>query len=238
MRYVQVTLMAEWREIICCCALTSSNSRSRKKIWLPRRTAPKSLASALKEALSADWMRPTPTLSATTAAQIPLLEAAAQQTIYGLSVLLGDAPAALSQELSPVGIVPAAPPAVPLKVPSELLRRRPDIRQAEAQIHSATARIGVAVADLYPKFTISGAAGYRATDFSNLIDWSSRFWSFGRPSAGLFSSPEVCGPTSRRKKRCRSRKSSFIVKPCSAPCRKLKMRWSPPPRNRPIAQRW
>ena len=66
-----------------------------------------------------------------------------------------------------------------MKVPSELLRRRPDIRQAEAQIHSATARIGVAVADLYPKFTISGAAGYRATDFSNLMDWSSRFWSFG-----------------------------------------------------------
>ena len=180
MRYVQVTLMAEvarnyllLRSYQQQLAITQKNLAAQThSAQLTRQRFEGGFVSGLDVA-NAD------ALSATTAAQIPLLEAAAQQTIYGLSVLLGDAPAALAQELSPLGLIPAAPPAVPLKVPSELLRRRPDIRQAEAQIHSATARIGVAVADLYPKFTISGAAGYRATDFSNLMDWSSRFWSFG-----------------------------------------------------------
>jgi multidrug efflux system outer membrane protein len=120
--------------------------------------------------------------TATTAAQIPLLESSARQTIYSLSILIGEAPAALDAELSPVGAIPGAPPVVPVGVPSDLLRRRPDIRLAEAQIHAATARIGVATAELFPKFTISGSIGYQADDFGSLFDWSSRFWSFG-PSA-------------------------------------------------------
>ena len=117
--------------------------------------------------------------SATTAAQIPLLESSAQQAIYSLSVLLGAPPAALAAELSPTGTIPGAPPEVPAGVPSELLRRRPDIRRAEAQIHSATARIGVAAAELYPKFTIAGSAGYQSSNFSSWFDWANRFWSFG-----------------------------------------------------------
>jgi len=64
-------------------------------------------------------------------------------------------------------------------VPSELLRRRPDIRQAEAGVHAATARIGVAEADLYPKFTITGSIGVRASDFGSWLDWSSRLWNIG-----------------------------------------------------------
>jgi multidrug efflux system outer membrane protein len=119
---------------------------------------------------------------ATTTAQIPLLEASAQQTIYSLSVLLGRDPAALVRELSPVAAIPLTSPSVPLGVPSDLLRRRPDIRRAEADIHAATARIGVATADLFPRFTISGSVGVRASDFSSWFDWASRIWSFG-PSA-------------------------------------------------------
>ena len=117
--------------------------------------------------------------TATTAAGIPLLESAARQSIYNLSVLLGLEPAALVKELSPILDIPAAPPSVPVGVPSDLLRRRPDIRGAEAGIHGATARIGVATADLFPKFTIFGSAGLTGADLSSAFDWSGRFWSIG-----------------------------------------------------------
>jgi NodT family efflux transporter outer membrane factor (OMF) lipoprotein len=116
---------------------------------------------------------------ATTASLIPQLEAAARQSIYSLSILLGQAPAALIAQLSPAATIPGAPPATPAGLPSDLLRRRPDIRRAEADIHAATARIGVATADLFPKFTISGAAGVRSGDFSSWLTWAQRFWSFG-----------------------------------------------------------
>ena len=119
---------------------------------------------------------------ATTAAQIPLLEQSARQAIYSLSLLLSREPGALLAELSPLGDIPAGPPAVPVGVPSELLRRRPDIRQAEAQIHAATAAIGVATADLFPRFSLTGNLGTQGSKFSSLTDWSNRFWSFG-PSA-------------------------------------------------------
>jgi NodT family efflux transporter outer membrane factor (OMF) lipoprotein len=117
--------------------------------------------------------------AATTAALVPLLETSAQQTIHNLSILIGQPPAALNGELAPAGAIPAVPPAVPLGIPSDLLRRRPDIRQAESRIHGATARIGVATAEFFPKFTISGAIGVRSTDFGALFDWSNHYWSFG-----------------------------------------------------------
>jgi len=117
--------------------------------------------------------------AATTAAVIPLLEASARQTIYSLGVLLGLPPAALVQELAQALAIPTAPPSAPMGVPSDLLRRRPDIRQAEAGIHAATARIGVSEADLYPKFMITGSIGVRASDFGSWLDWSNRLWSIG-----------------------------------------------------------
>lgn len=116
---------------------------------------------------------------ATTASVIPQLEAAARQSIYALGFLLGQEPAALMAELSPAADIPPAPPAAPAGLPSDLLRRRPDIRRAEADIHAATARVGVATAELFPKFTISGAAGARSGDFSSWLTWPQRFWSLG-----------------------------------------------------------
>lgn len=116
---------------------------------------------------------------AATAAGIPLLESSARQTIYSLSVLLGLEPAALVKELSPASAIPVTPPSVPVGVPSDLLRRRPDIRAAEAQIHAATARIGVATADLFPNFTLSASLGLLAGEFGSWFDGNSRFWSFG-----------------------------------------------------------
>jgi len=106
--------------------------------------------------------------AATTLSQIPQLEAAAQQAIYSLSVLLGREPATLLPELSSAAAIPPAPPAVPVGLPSDLLRRRPDIRRAEAQLHGATARIGVATADLFPKFSLTGALGLQSTALSTL----------------------------------------------------------------------
>lgn len=126
------------------------------------------------------------------AAQIPVLETSAQQTIYNLSILLGLEPGALLQELTPVSGIPAGGRAVPVGVPAELLRRRPDIRLAETQIHAATARIGVAVADLFPRISLSAAAGTQGDKFSSLTDWVNRFWTLG-PSASwtLFSTGRV-----------------------------------------------
>jgi len=119
---------------------------------------------------------------ATTSSLIPSLEAAARQSMYALAILLGLDPADLVPELTPPSSIPAGPPSVPVGVPSDLLRRRPDIRRAEADIHAATARIGVVTADLFPRFTITGSAGVRSSDFTSWLNWTQRFFSFG-PSA-------------------------------------------------------
>jgi len=116
---------------------------------------------------------------ATTRSQIPVLESSARAAIYSLSILLGSEPAALLKELDTEGPIPPTPPEVPVGLPSDLLRRRPDIRRAEAQVHAATARIGVATADLFPKFSLTGSFGYSGTTTSSLTHWENRFWAFG-----------------------------------------------------------
>jgi multidrug efflux system outer membrane protein len=118
-------------------------------------------------------------LVGSTSSQIPVLETSAQQTIYNLSILLGCEPGFLLEELSPISTIPVNPPVVPNELPSTLLRRRPDIRQAEAQIHAATARIGVATADLFPKFNLTGSAGYQSNSLNTLIKSQNSFWSVG-----------------------------------------------------------
>ncbi|MFA5293344.1 MAG: efflux transporter outer membrane subunit [Phycisphaerae bacterium] len=114
-----------------------------------------------------------------TASQIPMMEASARQTIYSLSVLLGLEPAALLEELSPTSTIPVTPPALPAELPSVLLRRRPDIRRAEAQIHAATARIGVATADLFPKFNLTASGGYQSNAMDTMINSRYGSWSLG-----------------------------------------------------------
>ena len=116
---------------------------------------------------------------ATTESQIPPLESASQSAIYSLSVLLGREPGALLPELSTETPIPPTPPEIPVGLPSDLIRRRPDVRRAEAQIHAATARIGVATADLFPKFSLTGSFGLSSTDLNTLMNWSSRAWSLG-----------------------------------------------------------
>jgi multidrug efflux system outer membrane protein len=116
---------------------------------------------------------------AATKSQIPLLQTRAQQAIHRLSVLTTRAPGALNELLGPPQPLPAPPPSVPVGLPSDLLRRRPDIRAAERGLAAATARVGVATADLYPRFTITGDAGLESSRFKNWGNSSSTFWSIG-----------------------------------------------------------
>jgi NodT family efflux transporter outer membrane factor (OMF) lipoprotein len=118
-------------------------------------------------------------LLATTQAQIPTFETGFAQAAHRLSVLLGQSPGALLTELSGESSIPGAPPAVPVGLPSELLRRRPDVQQAERQLAGATARIGVAVADLYPRFSLTGDVGLQSVSASDWFSAGSRFWSVG-----------------------------------------------------------
>jgi NodT family efflux transporter outer membrane factor (OMF) lipoprotein len=115
----------------------------------------------------------------TTAAQIPTLESLLKQAAHRLDVLLGAQPGALADELSPTAPIPALPPEVLVGLPSELLRRRPDIRSAERQLAAATAQVGAATADLFPKFSLTGAAGLQSISASDWFTGRSRFWSIG-----------------------------------------------------------
>jgi NodT family efflux transporter outer membrane factor (OMF) lipoprotein len=116
---------------------------------------------------------------ATTEATIPVFESSARAAIYSLGVLLGREPAALEKDLARQAPIPPTPLAIPVGLPSDLLRRRPDIRRAEAQLHAATARIGVATADLFPKFNLAGSFGFSASDVTRIDRWTSNFWSWG-----------------------------------------------------------
>lgn len=115
----------------------------------------------------------------TTAAQIPTLEAQERELINALGLLLAEPPGALRAELATPRAVPPVPARVPIGFPSELARRRPDILQAEAQLHAATATIGVAKADFYPSITLSASAGFQALVFGKLFNWNARQWALG-----------------------------------------------------------
>jgi multidrug efflux system outer membrane protein len=114
-------------------------------------------------------------LDATTSRQ-PELERVARRSVYRISVLLGQEPAKLVSALERPKALPPQPPEVPVALPSELLSRRPDLRRAEREVAAATARIGVARADLFPRFSITGNFGRRSEDASDLGSSASQFW--------------------------------------------------------------
>ncbi|WP_226506920.1 efflux transporter outer membrane subunit [Pseudomonas sp. MWU16-30317] len=118
-------------------------------------------------------------LRASIEARVPALEQQRSVLINALSFLVGRQPGALSAELSPSKAIPAGPANVPVGLPSELAQRRPDIRRAEADLHAATAAIGIAKADFYPRISLSGNAGFQAMQLSNLGSWGSHTFAFG-----------------------------------------------------------
>jgi multidrug efflux system outer membrane protein len=118
-------------------------------------------------------------LLATTEAKVPPLEISVRQAIHRLAVLLGLEPEALLGELLREGYIPPVPPEVPIGLPSELLRRRPDVRRAERELAAATARIGVATAALFPSFSLTGSLGLQSAKISDLVTPGSRLWTLG-----------------------------------------------------------
>jgi multidrug efflux system outer membrane protein len=105
-----------------------------------------------------------------TAAQLPDAQAQARAALHALAVLLGQPPEALESELAASAAMPTPPASLPVGLPSELLRRRPDVRAAERQLAAANADIGVAVADLYPKFNLLGVASLASTRLDTLFN--------------------------------------------------------------------
>ncbi|HLZ97339.1 MAG TPA: efflux transporter outer membrane subunit [Steroidobacteraceae bacterium] len=114
----------------------------------------------------------------TTLASIPSLEASIATTTYRLSVLTGRQPAALGERLAPQPM-PELPALNSIGTPELLLRRRPDVRAAEQRLAGATARIGVAVGDLFPKVTLTGSFGYVAPTFGEFGRLDAKSYSVG-----------------------------------------------------------
>ena len=115
----------------------------------------------------------------TTLASVPTLQASIATTTYRLSVLTGRQPTALGERLSPQAPMPSLPTLNAIGTPEQLLRRRPDVRVAERRLAAATARIGVATGDLFPKVTMVGEVGYWAPTFGDFGQSEARFFSVG-----------------------------------------------------------
>jgi len=118
-------------------------------------------------------------LLAATESQVPVFETGFRNSTYQLDVLLGQRSGTVLDELSKETPIPATPPRVPVGLPSDLLLRRPDIRRAERELAAATAKIGEAKADFFPKFSLTGDVGLTSVSASDWWTAGSRFWSAG-----------------------------------------------------------
>lgn len=116
---------------------------------------------------------------ATVEAQLPALEEQQFRLINAISLLLGEEPGSRMTTLAVPRGLPPVPPRVPVGVPGDLVRRRPDIRVAEANLHAATAQIGVARADFFPRVTLSGSGAIQGLQFTNLGDWQAQTYAIG-----------------------------------------------------------
>jgi NodT family efflux transporter outer membrane factor (OMF) lipoprotein len=124
------------------------------------------------------------TVLSDTLASIPALETQLRQAKNALCVLLGLPPRDLAEELKGPAEIPVAPPEIVVGIPNDLLRRRPDVRSAAYQAAAQSAQIGVAKADLYPAFSLSGMFGFLSSDVNNfslgdMFAWKSRTYQFG-----------------------------------------------------------
>jgi outer membrane protein, multidrug efflux system len=109
-----------------------------------------------------------------TRSQIPPLRTSLEAAMNRIAVLLGEQPGAVHVFLKDPEGLPLVPASVAVGIPADMIRRRPDIRKAERDLAAQTARVGVAVADLYPKFTLSGALGFTSLSTGSLFSSDSR----------------------------------------------------------------
>ncbi len=115
---------------------------------------------------------------ASTSAGLPPLEGQAETQLHALAVLLGEAPEGFKDDTVEGSALPV-PRDIPAGLPSELLRRRPDIREAERRVAAASARIGVAVADFYPQFSLTASPTVSSSTLAKLLTLSSGGYSLG-----------------------------------------------------------
>jgi NodT family efflux transporter outer membrane factor (OMF) lipoprotein len=116
---------------------------------------------------------------ASSQAAVPALRADLVRNLRSLELLLGRPPGALDAELLAPAPIPVPPASVAVGLPARLLNRRPDVHQAERNLAAATARVGVATAELYPRFSLAGTLGLAATEPGRLFNASSHFFSLG-----------------------------------------------------------
>lgn len=115
-----------------------------------------------------------------TKSTLPSLDTAMHRSIHRIGILAGKEPRALENQLIAEVNIPATQPVIPIGLPSELLMRRPDVRRAERTLASATANIGVATADLFPRFSLTGSLGLESTKSGYLTKFNdSQYWTLG-----------------------------------------------------------
>jgi multidrug efflux system outer membrane protein len=114
-----------------------------------------------------------------TRSNIPALRTGREEAMNRIAILLGEQPGKVHGELTNQEPIPVTPLNVAVGVPADVMRRRPDVRKAERDLASQTAKVGVATADLYPKFKMSGTIGLDALSVGNLFLSGSKTYSFG-----------------------------------------------------------
>lgn len=114
-----------------------------------------------------------------TRSQLPDLRSGLEAAQNRIAVLLGEQPGAVHGELKTAAPIPTPPVDVAVGVPADALRRRPDVRRTERELAAQTARVGVATAELYPKFTLTGSIGIEALSLNRLVSTPTRSYGFG-----------------------------------------------------------
>ncbi|WP_339899564.1 efflux transporter outer membrane subunit [Paraglaciecola polaris] len=176
----QITLAAEvarnylqFRGIQAQLRITEQNKQiAEHKLTLVKSTTENGLTSKFETSMASAQL-------AAVTAQIPKLVERRNTQMNKLALLLGENPRALDEELINDVPLPSLPKTIPVGIPAQLAHKRPDVLKAEAQLHQATAAIGVAQSNFYPRITLVGRSGFEAFQSSDLASWDSSFFSVG-----------------------------------------------------------
>jgi NodT family efflux transporter outer membrane factor (OMF) lipoprotein len=159
-------------------ALATENvERQRRSLQLTKDRFDAGLTSALDVAQAESNL-------ANTESSIPRLESRHNAALNRIAVLLGENPGSVHGELFESTRIPRPPLEVAVGIPADVVRQRPDIRRAERALAANTALIGAAMADLYPRFSLTGFLGLDSGDIGDLVDGDSVTWSVGLPFVG------------------------------------------------------
>jgi NodT family efflux transporter outer membrane factor (OMF) lipoprotein len=179
-RVILITLLSEvasdyinLRGVQAQIAITQNNLRTQEKtVRLLKQQVGGGIATELSVAQAQAQ-------AATTASQLPLLDAQAKQLMYALAVLLSQPPGSVDKWLDTPKPIPPVPPLVPIGLPGQLLLRRPDVRVALDQYAAAVANVGVAEGNLFPKFTINANLGYSSASAEQWFNTASLAYGIG-----------------------------------------------------------